>query len=181
MNIDRAFNVTALSINDAVGILGGDSDPAMLDDETIPIGSLYLRIDGTIWQKWRMPKLWITISRWAFLFTASRASALDYIPTSVERSILFYLMPVNGVVVGIYAQASKITKGPVTVELWVEGQPQPAATLPFLVSSIPVYGSRLDLSLAIVAGERLQVRMAEAIGTANDLMVTVVFAQRSHG
>lgn len=180
MNSDRAFRVEALTLADQVAILGGNLDPALADDETIPSGSLYLSTEGTVWQKWRLPNHWVTVSRWSLTFATSRGSAFDYVPISVDGTTLYYLLPTDGLIVGAYCQASKVSKGPVAIELWVAGQWQPSATLNLMESATPVYDSRLSLSTGVAAGEQLQVRMADAIGVVNDLIITILFAHRSN-
>lgn len=179
MNNDRAFRVDAISLGDQVSLLGGALDPSIADDGTLPVGSLYLHAEGTVLQKWRLPNHWIELSRWPFAFTSDRASALDYVPTSANNKTLQYLMPVEGMVVGVFCQAGSITKAPVGVELWVEGVVHTPATIPLSESTTPTHGSQLALSADVSAGERLQIRMSDTTGVANDLMVTLLFARRS--
>lgn len=50
-DINHAFNVEqGISLSDKVGIFEGDADPSVTG-EAAPVGSLYLRTDGTIWSK----------------------------------------------------------------------------------------------------------------------------------
>ena len=179
MNFDRAFRVGGVSLGDQVGVSGGSLDPALEEDGTIPIGSLYLRAEDTVFQKWSAENNWVELSRWPFLFATSRASALDYVPTSVADKTLSYRMPVAGVVVGVFCQAEAVTKGNIGVELWLDGQPHVPSTITLLESATPVYGSHLDLSAIVVPGKPLQIRMTNATGVAEDLIVTVLFARRS--
>lgn len=180
MNSDRAFRVEALTLADQVAILGGNLDPSLADDETIPTGSLYLGTEGAVWQKWRFPSHWVALSRWSFTFATSRGSAFDYVPISVDGTTLYYILPTDGLIVGVYCQAEKVSKGAVAIELWVGGQFQPLATLNLMESETAVYNSRFSLSTGVAAGEPLQVRMADATGVARDLIVTVLFAHRSN-
>lgn len=180
MNIERAFRVAVLSLSDLIGLFGGDQDPAIADDGTIPPGSMYLKTGGAPLIKQRNPDCWTEISQWSFRFATNKASALDYIPSSVISNALNYIMPVDGVVVGVFCQARKVTKAPVGVEIWLEGQPHTPSTITLMESATPVYGSKLDFSAAVNVGDMLQIRMADTGGTANDLMVTVLFSRSSH-
>ena len=50
-DITHAFNVeTGLALGDTVGIFHGSADPSV-GGEAAPVGSLYLRTDGTLWSK----------------------------------------------------------------------------------------------------------------------------------
>lgn len=178
MNIDRAFRIDAISLGDQVGLFAESANPVLADDGTIPVGSIYLQTGGTVWQKWRQDNTWIELSRWPFLFTASRTAALDYIPT-VDGSTLSYQMPVAGVVVGLFCQASTVRKAAVDVELWLEGQPYAEATMTLVESAVPLYSMAMPLSFHVAAGEYVQIRMNQSSGVVLDLMVTVLFAQRS--
>lgn len=50
VNPNRAFEVDAIIINETVGIFGGAEDPSSAG-QAGPIGSIYLRTNGDIWQK----------------------------------------------------------------------------------------------------------------------------------
>lgn len=179
MNIDRAFRIDGISLGDQVGIFGNSQDPALVDDGSIPTGSLYLRAGGTLLQKWSPPNNWIELCRWPFLFATGRAASLDYVPTHVDDKILNYWMPVSGLVVGVFCQATAVTKGSIGVELWLNGQQQPDSSITLLESSTEVYGNSLDLTVSVAPGDALQIRMTNATGIAEDLIVTVLFARRS--
>lgn len=50
-DINLAFNVEqGIALGDTVGIFYGNTDPSIIG-EAAPIGSLYLKTDGTIWSK----------------------------------------------------------------------------------------------------------------------------------
>lgn len=176
MNLERAFRVGGISLGDCVGVFGEIAEPSLSDDGNIPVGSLYVQAGGTLFQKWRAPDTWIEVSRWPFLFATRRASALDYLPISVDDKILAYTMPASGVVVGLFCQASSVMKSEVDVELWLDGEAHGAATMTLPESASSVYGSRFNLAAPLSFGGALQVRMAQTGGVANDLVVSVLFA-----
>jgi hypothetical protein len=50
INFDRAFTTKGISLQDEVGIFGGEEDPTTTDPG-VPKGSFFLRTDGTVWVK----------------------------------------------------------------------------------------------------------------------------------
>lgn len=62
MLFDRAHSVRVLSLDDEVGLFGGSLPPDQADDGSFPLGSLYLRTNGTVWRKTGQPNVYAQLT-----------------------------------------------------------------------------------------------------------------------
>ena len=56
--LKKAFRTPAINLGGWVNIFSGDPPPDQVDDGSIPVGSLYLRVTGEAFLKTGMPTIW---------------------------------------------------------------------------------------------------------------------------
>ena len=81
LDFNHAYRVEALSIGDRVGLFSAVQPPTGIDTTDIPVGSLYLQTDGTVWRKIGagIPG-WMKLSTLPFFFFILADSTVIFIP-----------------------------------------------------------------------------------------------------
>lgn len=58
---ERAYEVRGLSFANKLGVFGGSDAPSVEDDGSWPVGSLYLKDNGEVYQKVSLPTTYVLI------------------------------------------------------------------------------------------------------------------------
>ncbi|MBF0131014.1 MAG: hypothetical protein HQL75_00295 [Magnetococcales bacterium] len=51
MKFNSAYRVQGLSLQDKIGVFGGDEDPRTIDTSEVPVGSAYFQSNGAAWKR----------------------------------------------------------------------------------------------------------------------------------